>query len=146
MADPQRTRPQVPRDEKGRILKGHSLNPGGSIKGLSARVRDLCERAQEEGDDATIWEWYDRVRRGKVPGFGARERMEAAQRLEVRAYGRPAETQIQIQAELTDVDGAADVAAEALLSLAGDSSPLEADPDPVGGSIGGIESLTAETH
>lgn len=33
----------VPRDERGRILPGHSLHPGGRVKGLEKRVRELVD-------------------------------------------------------------------------------------------------------
>jgi hypothetical protein len=142
VSDPEKTDQQVgptpvkpPRDERGRILKGHSLNPGGRPKSLSARIRqDLG------GDGQSVVERLRGIWDGSVPGFGPRERLEAGKILLDRGWGRAPETQIQIQAEASDIEGAAEIAGEALSELAGYLGD-PADPPTVGGTEGGIVHL-----
>jgi hypothetical protein len=139
MADSDTTAPRT----IGRPFQpGQSGNPSGPKKGVVARVRELLERPDPADPTAPkdLWEWYDAIRRGKVPGFGGRERMEAAKRLEERAHGKVSETHVQIQAEADQVEGAAELAGDALAELARALS--SEDPDPSGGTDGGTRDVT----
>jgi len=134
---PLQATPDVPRNPDGTIKKGYSLNPNGRPKSFASQIRE----ATKGGD--SIWRRMLAIWDGTEAGFGGRERLEAGKWLKDNGWGRTPETQIQLQGELGDVEGAAELASDALLDLAGD---LSADTDPVGGSIGGIDSVTHETH
>ena len=100
----------VPRDANGRILPGHSLNPGGKPKGIERRIKDYIESQQEVLDGKLVDGWdymfaglYAIATGQKPPGnidgvITAKDRMAAAQILLDRVYGK---AKIQIESDTT---------------------------------------------
>ena len=74
------------RDARGRLLPGHTANPGGRPRGLSRYVRELTR------DGRTLAEFFHRIFRGEdvdgqTPSF--QDRLKAAEWLADRGFGRP---------------------------------------------------------
>lgn len=72
---------------------GQSGNPGGRPKGLSGMIRDLTN------DGTDIWRVVSEVLHGSH-GAKARDRLDAAQMLADRLYGRAVETAVQVRANI----------------------------------------------
>jgi hypothetical protein len=119
---------------KYRFQPGTCPNPGGRPKSLATLIRG------ELGNGTELVERMIRIFRGEEPGFtGARERLEAGKWLSDRGWGRAPETQIQIQAEAAEVEGASEIADSALSDLA--AVLHEAAPSPEG--VGDADAATA---
>lgn len=113
--------PAVPRDEKGRILKGHSLNPTGKspymvtlATGERVSVNDMYKR-----DSLLALEVLkDLMLNEKAP---AATRFNAAKYITDRAWGAPKAT-VQVTDERTDDTNVIDIksmSTEALKALVG---------------------------
>jgi hypothetical protein len=89
-----------PRDEKGRILKGHSLNPAGRPKGLRAKILEETR----EGDE--IVEFYLAVMRGELPAPPA-VRLQASEWLALRSHGKVPD--VNVNADLGTIETPADL-------------------------------------
>lgn len=89
---PDFARPKPPRDAKGRVLPGHSLNPGGRPEGASALARAILERARG-------WEYLEDIVAG-VEQVAPEKRVEVIFRLIDRAHGKSVE---RVQAEVATV-------------------------------------------
>lgn len=125
-----------PRDDRGRILKGHSLNPGGRPKSLAASIR------AELGNGERLYQRMIRIWEGEEEGFGARERLEAGKWLADRGFGKAPETQIQIQADAEQVEGATELASDALTSLADHLGSIAPESEKI--FSGGVPGTTSE--
>ncbi len=95
------TRRPVERDAQGRIKAGTTLNPGGRIKGLSQRIRELTN------DGEKILRLLADMVEGKVKA-NPRDQLEAGKILLERGFGKVADVRIELDgagaatAELTD--------------------------------------------
>lgn len=78
-----------PRDAKGRILPGHSLNPSGKPKGAGLIARRIMELT---GNGEEIVDFLLSMMRGNNPGGASPKlRLQAAQELLNRSIGKPSE-------------------------------------------------------
>ena len=77
--------PAVARDEYGKILPGHSLNPGGRPK--SKRIREAMLRRLEEEGAESVAEIPFKI--ALNPKERARDRLSAAQEIADRTEGKP---------------------------------------------------------
>lgn len=100
----------VPRDAKGRIMPGHTLNPGGKTKGVERMMRELVESQIENWDGQSLDGWeamtmmmYQVAMGRKPPGtteaeIRMKDRMAAAQFLFDRVHGK---AKITVESETT---------------------------------------------
>ncbi len=102
----------APRDEKGRLLKGSSLNPGGRPKGIAQQIRELTNGGKG------IFERMNAIWTGEEPGFNSRDRLEAGKWLADRGWGRAVETSVQVEADAATQGAATELATEQLEQLA----------------------------
>jgi hypothetical protein len=92
MDDPseiEKSRPRLAaqRNEKGQIVKGTTLNPGGRPKGLASRVRDMTNQGEE------LLSYLLKVVKGEERASGA-DRIRAAELLLQRGFGKAPEIQL----------------------------------------------------
>jgi hypothetical protein len=112
-----------PRDARGRVLPGHSLNPGGKPKGIEKRLKEYVDSQQEVIDGKLVDGWdymfaglYAIATGQKPPGnidgiITAKDRMAAAQILLDRVYGK---AKIQIESDTTVRGGMENLDVDAL--------------------------------
>lgn len=93
--EPPEASPKLPRDARGRLLPGHSLNPGGRPKGRVQLYR-------EAADEADVIGLMKAVARGDEDVDGHRptlsQRVDAAKWIEERAHGKATEKVINVDA------------------------------------------------
>lgn len=83
-----------PRDEKGRVVKGYSLNPGGRPKGLAALAREKTR------DGAELLEFWLEIMRDK--SAHKRDRISASVEIANRGFGRPVDVTLTKSLDATD--------------------------------------------
>lgn len=94
---------------------GQSGNPGGRPKGVPARIAALAKHPDE------LFEFLYQIVRGEHPDqekFTGRDRMTAATELLNRQFGRPVETQVQLQADAHEASKHLSLGATQLEALA----------------------------
>lgn len=100
----------VPRDARGRLLPGYSLNPGGKIKGIERLMRELVGKQFKKWDGQTLDGWeamtmfmYKVAMGEKPPGdldqlITMKDRIAAVQFLFDRVHGK---AKISIESDTT---------------------------------------------
>lgn len=117
----------VPRDARGRVLPGRSLNPTGGSRpqGLRKRIAALTNGGQ------AILEGFWGVWSGQLKGFNGKDRIKALEWLGDHYFGKAVETQVLIEANPEDT-AALDVDSTDLEALL---RTLRPGPETVEGSI-----------
>ncbi len=100
----------VPRRPDGTIMPGRSLNPGGKVKGIERRMRELIDQMYEDWDGKRLDGWEAmtvmlyQVAMGKAPPgnlegpITMKDRMAAAQFLFDRVHGK---AKIMVESDTT---------------------------------------------
>jgi hypothetical protein len=109
MNPPRPPAPKVPRDEKGRVLPGHSLNPGGRHKGAAERAREILDRAGG-------WELLEEVLEGHHDAT-LQQRLDVADMLVNRGYGKAVAVQVTADATPEGVLDVGQLDLEGLVAL-----------------------------
>lgn len=113
----------IQRDDKGRIMKGQVLNPGGRPKGVAEMIDALTGPMGK-----SCFEFLAAVVHGHE-GAAPRERIDAAKILLDRRLGRAPEIVLAAQVPSEVVEATASLTREQLLAIAsGDIEALPAGP------------------